>query len=188
MLNTAIGGTANDIYLIVTDLGSNSGQGFDFINGFTFLYVFPWITAVIWDSCWLTWRWVLRATVSASIAFTTMRIPELALRPRRWVTFFPLHYHQMPPETQLPTSFSTPTPRRTEPEHHHQIKTPHLVTLSFKLRSRRSPDNLYGWGFMSGHKIDDLWPLASGKIIQHQLLSIWCPARWSSLKEIVNNR
>jgi hypothetical protein len=41
MLNTAIGGTANDIYLIVTDLGSNSGQGFDFINGFTFLYVFP---------------------------------------------------------------------------------------------------------------------------------------------------
>ncbi|KAF8204086.1 aspartic protease [Pholiota molesta] len=36
-LNTDIGGTASSIYLIVNDLGSNSGQGLDFINGYTFL-------------------------------------------------------------------------------------------------------------------------------------------------------
>jgi cathepsin E len=36
-LNTAIGGNANSIYLIVGDLGSNSGSGFDFVNGYTFL-------------------------------------------------------------------------------------------------------------------------------------------------------
>lgn len=36
-LNTAIGGTANNIYLIVGDLGTNSGEGLDFINGYGFL-------------------------------------------------------------------------------------------------------------------------------------------------------
>ncbi|KAH9486239.1 Polyporopepsin [Psilocybe cubensis] len=36
-LNTDIGGVAGNIYLIVADLGSNSGEGLDFINGFTFL-------------------------------------------------------------------------------------------------------------------------------------------------------
>ncbi|KDQ62989.1 hypothetical protein JAAARDRAFT_168376 [Jaapia argillacea MUCL 33604] len=36
-LNSQIGGTASGIYLIVSDLGSNSGQGLDFINGQTFL-------------------------------------------------------------------------------------------------------------------------------------------------------
>ncbi|KAF8639298.1 hypothetical protein AX17_001609 [Amanita inopinata Kibby_2008] len=36
-LNTAIGGSANSIYLIVGDIGSNSGSGLDFINGYTFL-------------------------------------------------------------------------------------------------------------------------------------------------------
>ncbi|KAI0059467.1 family A1 protease [Artomyces pyxidatus] len=36
-LNTAIGGNANSIYLVVNDIGSNSGEGLDFINGFTFL-------------------------------------------------------------------------------------------------------------------------------------------------------
>ncbi|OJT05192.1 Polyporopepsin [Trametes pubescens] len=36
-LNTAIGGDADSIYLIVADLGSNSGEGLDFIDGFTFL-------------------------------------------------------------------------------------------------------------------------------------------------------
>ncbi|KAH8099771.1 acid protease [Cristinia sonorae] len=36
-LNTAIGGNANSVYLIVGDLGSNSGEGLDFINGMTFL-------------------------------------------------------------------------------------------------------------------------------------------------------
>ncbi|CAL1694483.1 unnamed protein product [Somion occarium] len=36
-LNTAIGGDPNGIFLIVADIGSPSGQGFDFINGFTWL-------------------------------------------------------------------------------------------------------------------------------------------------------
>ncbi|KIM47467.1 hypothetical protein M413DRAFT_439126 [Hebeloma cylindrosporum] len=36
-LNTDIGGIAGRIYLIVNDLGTNSGQGLDFINGYTFL-------------------------------------------------------------------------------------------------------------------------------------------------------
>ncbi|EJC99400.1 family A1 protease [Fomitiporia mediterranea MF3/22] len=36
-LNTAIGGPANGIFLIVSDLGTNSGEGFDFVNGFAFL-------------------------------------------------------------------------------------------------------------------------------------------------------
>ncbi|KAF9486586.1 aspartic protease [Pholiota conissans] len=36
-LNTDIGGVASSIYLIVNDLGSNSGEGLDFINGYTFL-------------------------------------------------------------------------------------------------------------------------------------------------------
>jgi len=36
-LNTDIGGVSSRIYLIVNDLGSNSGEGLDFINGFTFL-------------------------------------------------------------------------------------------------------------------------------------------------------
>ena len=36
-MNTAIGGNANSVYLIVGDLGSSSGEGLDFINGLTFL-------------------------------------------------------------------------------------------------------------------------------------------------------
>ncbi|KIM73461.1 hypothetical protein PILCRDRAFT_829133 [Piloderma croceum F 1598] len=36
-LNTFIGGTADSIYLIVADIGTPSGQGLDFINGYTFL-------------------------------------------------------------------------------------------------------------------------------------------------------
>ena len=36
-LNTDIGGTDDAIYLIIGDLGSDSGQGLDFINGMTFL-------------------------------------------------------------------------------------------------------------------------------------------------------
>ena len=36
-LNSKIGGTAGSIYLIVSDLRTNSGQGLDFINGQTFL-------------------------------------------------------------------------------------------------------------------------------------------------------
>ncbi|KAH9913360.1 family A1 protease [Fomitopsis serialis] len=36
-LNSAIGGTADDIYLVVNDIGSASGEGLDFINGYAFL-------------------------------------------------------------------------------------------------------------------------------------------------------
>lgn len=36
-LNTVIGGTAGNVYLIVNSLGTPSGEGLDFINGFTFL-------------------------------------------------------------------------------------------------------------------------------------------------------
>ncbi|OBZ76214.1 Polyporopepsin [Grifola frondosa] len=42
-LNTAIGGTADNIYLIVGDLGSDSGEGLDFINGMTFLERFYFV-------------------------------------------------------------------------------------------------------------------------------------------------
>ncbi|KDQ58190.1 hypothetical protein JAAARDRAFT_193624 [Jaapia argillacea MUCL 33604] len=36
-LNTYIGGTSSTIYLIVNNLGTPSGEGLDFINGYTFL-------------------------------------------------------------------------------------------------------------------------------------------------------
>ncbi|KAH9052761.1 aspartic peptidase A1 [Lactarius vividus] len=36
-LNTFIGGTSGNIYLVVNDIGSPSGSGLDFINGYTFL-------------------------------------------------------------------------------------------------------------------------------------------------------
>ncbi|KAM5531854.1 hypothetical protein V8D89_014484 [Ganoderma adspersum] len=36
-LNTAIGGDADSIYLVVADLGSQSGAGLDFINGYAWL-------------------------------------------------------------------------------------------------------------------------------------------------------
>lgn len=38
-LNTLIGGNNEDVYLVVNDLGTPSGEGLDFINGQTFLYV-----------------------------------------------------------------------------------------------------------------------------------------------------
>ncbi|KAH9019265.1 hypothetical protein EDB85DRAFT_2075847 [Lactarius pseudohatsudake] len=36
-LNTFIGGASTRIYLVVNDIGSPSGEGFDFINGYVFL-------------------------------------------------------------------------------------------------------------------------------------------------------
>ncbi|KAH8986200.1 aspartic peptidase A1 [Lactarius akahatsu] len=36
-LNTFIGGTTSSIYLVVNDIGSPTGSGLDFINGYTFL-------------------------------------------------------------------------------------------------------------------------------------------------------
>ena len=38
--NAELGGEADGIYLVVADLGSPSGQGLDFINGFAFLQRF----------------------------------------------------------------------------------------------------------------------------------------------------
>ncbi|KAG1775560.1 acid protease [Suillus placidus] len=39
-LNTDIGGNSNSIYLVINDIGSNSGTGLDFINGYSFLQRF----------------------------------------------------------------------------------------------------------------------------------------------------
>ena len=39
-LNSAIGGQADSIYLIVSDIGALSGSGMDFIDGFSFLQRF----------------------------------------------------------------------------------------------------------------------------------------------------
>jgi cathepsin E len=36
-LNADIGGTSGKIYLVTADLGTNSGEGLDFINGMSFL-------------------------------------------------------------------------------------------------------------------------------------------------------
>jgi cathepsin E len=36
-LNTFIGGKTGNIYLVVADIGTKTGQGLDFINGFAFL-------------------------------------------------------------------------------------------------------------------------------------------------------
>jgi cathepsin E len=36
-LNTLIGGTSGSFYLIVGNLGTSTGQGLDFINGYAFL-------------------------------------------------------------------------------------------------------------------------------------------------------
>ncbi|KAG1763714.1 acid protease [Suillus occidentalis] len=39
-LNTDIGGDSDHIYLVITDLGSKSGSGLDFVNGYSFLQRF----------------------------------------------------------------------------------------------------------------------------------------------------
>ena len=36
-MNSAIGGSPDYVYLVVADMGSNSGEGLDFINGMAFL-------------------------------------------------------------------------------------------------------------------------------------------------------
>ncbi|KAM5546222.1 hypothetical protein V8D89_000348 [Ganoderma adspersum] len=42
-LNAAIGGDANSVFLIVGDLGTDSGEGFDFVDGMTFLERFYYV-------------------------------------------------------------------------------------------------------------------------------------------------
>ena len=51
-LNTAIGGSSGSIYLVVNDLGSPTGSGLDFINGYTFLYVL----SLFFHSYWITYE------------------------------------------------------------------------------------------------------------------------------------
>ncbi|KAI0752473.1 acid protease [Daedaleopsis nitida] len=48
-LNTAIGGDEDSIYLVTGDLGSDSGEGLDFIDGFTFLERFYYVYDVTND-------------------------------------------------------------------------------------------------------------------------------------------
>ena len=42
-LNTAIGGTNDFVYLITADLGTPSGEGFDFVDGMVFLERFYYV-------------------------------------------------------------------------------------------------------------------------------------------------
>ena len=76
-LNTAIGGTSGAIYLVVSDIGTPSGSGLDFINGYTFLCVyFPFSLTSIY------YRWCLCLcilTASATTARTTLPMAESAL-------------------------------------------------------------------------------------------------------------
>ncbi|KAG1904485.1 aspartic peptidase domain-containing protein [Suillus fuscotomentosus] len=42
-LNSYVGGSSNAIYLMVSDIGTPSGSGFDFVNGYTFLERFYFV-------------------------------------------------------------------------------------------------------------------------------------------------
>lgn len=42
-LNEEIGGNSSGIYLMVGDIGTPSGQGLDFTNGYVFLYVYIFV-------------------------------------------------------------------------------------------------------------------------------------------------
>ncbi len=42
-LNTAIGGTPGNIYLVINDVGTPTGSGLDFIDGMTFLERFYYV-------------------------------------------------------------------------------------------------------------------------------------------------
>ena len=46
-LNSDIGGTSDGIYLIVGDMGRDSGYGLDFINGHGFLYAACFVTQAV---------------------------------------------------------------------------------------------------------------------------------------------
>lgn len=60
-LNTFVGGSSSSIYLIVGDIGSSSGSGYDFVNGYTFLYVLHFL--------FLPRPYVPLLSASASIAY-----------------------------------------------------------------------------------------------------------------------
>ena len=42
-LNTAIGGDADSIYLVTADMGGDSGQGLDFVDGYAFIERFYYV-------------------------------------------------------------------------------------------------------------------------------------------------
>ena len=46
-----IGGTANNVYLIVNSIGTPTGEGFDFVNGMAFLERFysVFVSFPLWD-------------------------------------------------------------------------------------------------------------------------------------------
>lgn len=46
-LNAALGGSSSAIYLVVNNIGWPSGFGFDFCNGYGFLYVFLFVCDMI---------------------------------------------------------------------------------------------------------------------------------------------
>ncbi|KAI9450421.1 aspartic peptidase A1 [Lactarius psammicola] len=63
-LNTQIGGSSGSIYLVVADLGSPSGQGLDFINGYTFLERFYSVYDTANNRVGLATTWFTRATTN----------------------------------------------------------------------------------------------------------------------------
>jgi saccharopepsin len=83
-LNTAIGGDSDSIYLIISDIGSDSGTGLDFINGYAFLFVF----AVTSFGTWLTTCPTVNATTLSTTPQTNGSASHL------------LHIRMMPPPTR----------------------------------------------------------------------------------------
>ena len=84
-LNSQIGGESGSIYLIASDIGTNSGSGLDFINGYAFLYVcFPLNSLLL----------LIGISASASTPFSIPLTPKLdspplniPLRPQtRWAS------------------------------------------------------------------------------------------------------
>lgn len=76
-LNTAIGGNTNSVYLVVNSLGTPTGEGFDFVNGMTFLERFY----SVFGEC-MRYRYL--STIHASLNISqTPRTSRSALRPRR---------------------------------------------------------------------------------------------------------
>ena len=75
-LNAEIGGSSSSIYLVVGDIGTPSGSGLDFIDGYTFLYV---SVCVVFGRGYL-----IRASIlaNATTAFSIQPTDVSALPPR----------------------------------------------------------------------------------------------------------
>ena len=94
-LNVAIGGSADSIYLVVGDLGSPSGSGLDFIDGYAFLCVS--VRVLSGRGC------LIRVSIlaSATTAFSILPTDVSALPP----LFIP---KQPPTEVSPPCDFIRP--------------------------------------------------------------------------------